>query len=50
MSTILEGLGFVLTLIGASAADSQNMLFPGMLIGAGMLLMLIGYWSERSMN
>ena len=47
MTTFFEGLGLIIILLGAAAADSQSTVFPGVMIGAGMLLMLLGYWSER---
>ena len=47
MTLILEGLGFLIILLGAASADSQDALFPGIMIGAGIVMMLIGYWSER---
>lgn len=47
MTTFFEGLGLIIILLGAAAADSQSVVLPGVMIGAGMLLMLLGYWSER---
>lgn len=47
MTLIFEGFGFLIILLGAASADSQDALFPGIMIGVGMLMMLIGYWSER---
>lgn len=47
MTLILEGLGFLIILLGAASADSQDALFPGIMIGVGIVMMLIGYWSER---
>ena len=47
MTLIFEGLGFLIILLGAASADSQDALFPGIMIGVGMLMMLIGYWSGR---
>ena len=47
MTLILEGLGFLIILLGAASADSQDALIPGILIGGGSLMMLIGYWRER---
>ena len=47
MTLILEGLGFLIILLGAASADSQYALIPGILIGVGILMMLSGYWSER---
>lgn len=47
MTTFFEGLGLIIILLGAATADSQSVVLPGMMIGAGMLMMLFGYWSER---
>lgn len=47
MTLIFEGLGFLIILLGAASADSQDMLFPGVMIGVGIVMMLLGYWSER---
>lgn len=47
MTTFFEGLGLIIILLGAAAADSQSVVLPGMLIGVGIVMMLIGYWSER---
>lgn len=47
MTLIFEGLGFLIILLGAASADSQDTLFPGIMIGVGIVMMLIGYWSER---
>lgn len=47
MTLIFEGLGFLIILLGAASADSQDALFSGIMIGVGIVMMLIGYWSER---
>lgn len=47
MSTILEGAGFLITILGGAAAESQNIMIPAIMIGAGIVLMAIGYFEER---
>lgn len=49
MTTIIEGIGVILALMGGAAADSDNLLVPVVLIGAGAALMLIGKIEERRM-
>ena len=49
MTTIIEGIGVILALMGGAAADSDNLLVPVVLIGAGTALMLIGKIEERRM-
>lgn len=50
MTTIIEGIGVILALMGGAAADSDNLLVPVVLIGAGTALMLIGKLEERRIN
>lgn len=50
MTTIIEGIGVILALMGGAAADSDNLLVPVVLIGAGTALMLIGKLEERRMH
>lgn len=50
MTTIIEGIGVILALMGGAAADSDNLLVPIVLIGAGTALMLIGKLEERRIN
>lgn len=49
MTTIIEGIGVILALMGGAAADSDNLLVPVVLIGAGMALMAFGKFEERRM-
>ena len=49
MTTIIVGIGVILALMGGAAADSDNLLVPVVLIGAGTALMLIGKIEERRM-
>lgn len=49
MTTIMEGIGLILALMGGAAADSDNVLVPIVMIGAGAALMLIGKLEERRM-
>lgn len=49
MTTIMEGIGLILALTGGAAADSESLLIPAILIGAGMVLMAIGKLEERRM-
>lgn len=50
MTTIIEGIGVILALMGGAAADSDNLLVPVVLIGSGTALMLIGKLEERRIN
>lgn len=50
MTTLIEGIGVILALMGGAAADSDNLLVPVVLIGAGTALMLIGKLEERRIN
>ena len=50
MSTILEGAGFLIAILGGAAAESQNMMIPAVMIIAGAALMLIGKVEERRWN
>jgi len=50
MTTILEGAGLLLALLGGAAADSQNVMVPIVMIGCGMMLMFIGYKNEWRWN
>lgn len=47
MATILEGVGFILAILGGAAAESQNIMIPAVMIGAGIILMAVGYFEER---
>lgn len=47
MTTILEGAGFMLAILGGAAAESQNIMIPAIMIGAGIILMAVGYFEER---
>ena len=49
MNTIMEGIGMIMILIGGAAADSESLLIPAILIGAGMVLMAFGKLEERRM-
>ena len=50
MTTILEGTGLVMLLLGAAGADSQSIMIPIMMMAAGMVLMYIGYKNEWRWN
>ena len=50
MTTILEGTGLVMLLLGAAGADSQSIMIPIMMMAAGMALMYIGYKNEWRWN
>lgn len=50
MTTILEGTGLLMLLLGAAGADSQSIVIPVMIMAAGMAMMCIGYRSERRWN
>lgn len=47
MPTILEGVGFLIAILGGAAAESQNIMIPAVMIGAGIVLMAVGYFEER---
>lgn len=50
MTTILEGAGVMMVLLGAAAADSQSLAVPVVIIGIGMMLMSVGHRNERRWN
>ena len=50
MTLILEGLGFMILLLGGAAAESENMLIPAVMIACGMVLMIVGHRAERRWN
>ena len=50
MTRLMEGIGLILALMGGAAADSDSLLVPVVMIGAGVLLMAIGKLEERRMN
>ena len=49
MTTVIEGIGMIMILIGGAAADSDSLLVPVVMIGAGVMLMAIGKLEERRM-
>ncbi|MBR3330698.1 MAG: hypothetical protein IKG25_05705 [Mogibacterium sp.] len=49
MTRLMEGIGLILTLTGGAAADSDGLLVPVVMIGAGMVLMALGKLEERRM-
>lgn len=50
MTTILEGAGIMMVLLGAAAADSPSLAVPVAIMGIGMMLMYVGYRNERRWN
>lgn len=50
MATILEGVGFILAILGGAAAESQNVMIPVVMIAAGAVMMLVGHAEERRWN
>lgn len=50
MTTILEGAGLLLALLGGAAAESQNVMVPIVMIEGGIMLMFIGYRNEWRWN
>lgn len=49
MTTVIEGIGMIMILIGGAAADSESLLVPAFFIAAGMALMALGKFEERRM-
>ena len=47
MTTILEGAGIMMVLLGAAAADSPSLAVPVVIMGIGIMLMYVGYKNER---
>lgn len=47
MTTILEGAGIMMVLLGAAAADSPSLTVPVVIMGIGIMLMYVGYKNER---
>ena len=47
MTTILEGIGVMVVLLGAAAADSPSLAIPVVIMGIGAMLMYVGYRNER---
>ena len=50
MTTILEGAGVLMVLLGAAGADSQSIVIPAMMMVIGMALMYIGHRNEWRWN
>lgn len=50
MSTILEGVGFLIAILGGAAAESQNIMIPAVMIIAGAAMMFIGHRNEWRWN
>lgn len=50
MATLFEGVGFILTILGGAAAESQSTTIPVIMIAAGVAMMAVGYLEERRWN
>lgn len=47
ITTILTFIGFLITILGAACADSENMMYPVCICFVGVALMFGGYISSK---